>query len=83
MFNRVQVRALAGPLRRSSSQYLLCNSRIGKCPNNFWSSQITFCKITSGETNKGKNCQCGVTKISITYNMMHYEGGPVFKVVII
>ena len=46
-------------------------------PNNFWSSQITFCKITCGETNQGENWHCGVTKVSITYNMMHYEGVPV------
>ena len=42
----------------------------------FWSSQITFCKITCGETNQGENLHCGVTKLSITYNMMHYEGVP-------
>ena len=50
---------------------------ISVCPNNFWSSQITFCKITCGETNQGENWHCGVTKVSITYNMMHYEGVPV------
>ena len=44
------------------------------CPNNFWSTQITFCKITCGETNQGETWHCGVTKVSITYNMMHYEG---------
>ena len=47
------------------------------CPNNFWSTQITFCKITCGETNQGENWHCAVTKVSITYNMMHYEGVPV------
>ena len=46
-------------------------------PNNFWSSQITFCKITCGETNQGGNWHCGVTTVSITYNMMHYERVPV------
>ena len=29
------------------------------------------------ETNKVKNLHCGVTKVSITSNMMHYEGCPV------
>ena len=44
-----------------------------RCPNNFWSSQITFCQISCGETNHGENWHCGVTKVSITKNM-HYEG---------
>ena len=48
-----------------------------RCPNNFWSSQITFCNITCGGTNQGENWHCSVTKVSITYNMMHYEGVPV------
>ena len=43
----------------------------------FWSSQITFWKITCGETNQGEDLHCGVTKVSITYNDMHYEGVPV------
>ena len=47
------------------------------CPNNFWSTQITFCKITCGETNQGENWHCGFTEVSITYSMMHYEGLPV------
>ena len=47
------------------------------CPNNFWSSQITFCKITCGETDQGENWHCAVTKVSITYIMRHYEGVPV------
>ena len=33
--------------------------------------------MTCGETNQGENWHCGVTKVSITYNMMHYEGVPV------
>ena len=51
--------------------------RNSACQNNFWSSQITFCNITYGETNQGENLHCGFTKVSITYNMMHYEGVPV------
>ena len=47
------------------------------CPNNFWSTQNTDCKITCGATNQGENWHCDVTKVSITYNMMHYEGVPV------
>ena len=47
-----------------------------RCPNNFWSSQITFYKITCGERNQGENWHCGVTKVSITYNMMYYKGVP-------
>ena len=27
--------------------------------------------------NQGENLHCGFTKVSITYNMMHYEGVPV------
>ena len=27
--------------------------------------------------NQGENWHCGFTKVSITYNMMHYEGVPV------
>ena len=46
---------------------------ISVCPNNFWLSQIKFCTITCGETNQGENWHCGVTKVSITSNMMHYE----------
>ena len=34
-------------------------------------------KITCGETDQGENWHCGVTKVSITYNIMHYEGVPV------
>ena len=30
-----------------------------------------------GETNQGENLHRGVTKVSITHNMMHYEGVPV------
>ena len=41
-----------------------------------WSSQITFCKITYGETNQGENWHCGVTKVSIKCNI-HQEGHPV------
>ena len=52
---------------------------ISLCLNNFWSAQITFFKITCGETNQGKNWHCGVTKVSITYNMMHYERVPVSR----
>ena len=33
--------------------------------------------ITCGKTNQGENWHCGVTKVSITSNMMHYEGVPV------
>ena len=50
---------------------------ISECPNNFWSSQITFCKITCGDSNQSENLHCGVTKVSITYNMVHHEGVPV------
>ena len=39
-----------------------------------YSTQITVCKITCGEPNQGENWHCTVTKVSITYNMMHYEG---------
>ena len=31
--------------------------------------------MTCGETNQGEHCH--VTKVSIAYNMMHYEGVPV------
>ena len=56
--------------------------QVNECPslrrsNNFWSSQITFCKITCAETDQGENWHCGVTYVSITYNMKHYEGVPV------
>ena len=36
-----------------------------------------FCKITFGEANQGENWHYGVTKVSITSSMMHYEGYPV------
>ena len=55
---------------------------ISVCLNNFWSTQITICKITCAETNQGENWRCGVTKVSITSNMMFYEGVPVSTVVI-
>ena len=50
---------------------------ISECPNNFWSSQLTFCKKTCGDSNQSENLHCGVTKVSITYNMVHHEGVPV------
>ena len=50
---------------------------ISVCPNNFWLSQITFCKITCGEANQGENWHSGVTEVSITSNVMHYKGRPV------
>ena len=33
--------------------------------------------ITCGKTNNGEIGHCVVTKVSITYNIMHYEGVPV------
>ena len=33
--------------------------------------------ITCGKTNQGENWLCGVTKVSITSNIKHYEGVPI------
>ena len=33
--------------------------------------------INCDKTNQGENWHCGVTKVSITSNMMQYEGHPV------
>ena len=71
------VRSLEAVIADNKGQKNVEPCTISVCPNNFWSSQITFCKITCGETNQGENLHCGVTKVSITCNMMHYEGVPV------